>query len=430
MNKTKDTIQKSVYSKSILDNRLKVVSEYIPSVRSVSIGVWIQTGSRNEVQEKNGISHFTEHMVFKGTINRTAEEIAQSLESVGGHLNAFTSKELTCYYARVLDEHVPVAVDVLADILSNALFKEEDIEREKQVVLEEIKNLDDTPDDLIHDLFYQSLFESHPLAWPTLGLSENIKRFSAEDLRHFLDNRYTTDKMVIAAAGNIEHEELADLIQKHFHVSKLSSENGTVKFPRISTRIDIHSRDIAQTHLCIGTRSYPFARPQRFPLFVLSTLLGGGMSSRLFQHIREKEGLAYSVFTFSDLFVDTGIFGAYAGVDSSQIKRVLRMILKEFQNLVSEPVSNDELTRIKSQLKGSLMLGLESTSNRMIRLAKLETYLDGYSSLDETLADINKVTVGEIRAIAEDLFNPQKLTVTILGPVKENVITQDDLFVN
>ena len=420
---------KSTYHKTTLDNGLRIVSENIPHVRSVSIGVWIQNGSRNEAREKNGISHFIEHMVFKGTVNRTAEEIAQSLESVGGHLNAFTSKELTCYYARVLDEHVPLAMDVLADIVIHSLLNEEDIEREKKVILEEIKNRDDTPDDLIHDLFFQSLYEPHPLAWPILGPSENIEKFSAQEVRHYLNNHYSTDRIIIVAAGNIEHAALVDLIQQHFQFRSCGIENGNPSFSEISAQIDIHHRDIAQTHLCVGTRSYPYAGSQRFPLFVLSTLLGRGMSSRLFQNIREKEGLAYSVYTIQDFFVDTGIFGVYAGTDSSLIQKVLALILKEFRSLISTPVSHDELRRTKSQLKGNLMLSLESTSSRMMRLSEQEIYLDRYSDLDETLGNIDKVTADDIWAIAQDLFRPEKLVVTILGPVKDDVVKTEDLYV-
>jgi predicted Zn-dependent peptidase len=417
----------SSYAKTILDSKLTIVSEQIPSVRSVSIGAWIRTGSRNERIEQNGLSHFIEHMVFKGTANRTAEEIAQSLESVGGHLNAFTGKELTCYYARVLDEHVQLAVDVLADILLNSLFREEDIEKEKYVVFEEIKNLDDTPDELIHDLFSKSLFESHPLAWPILGPTENVRRFIADDVRSYMERQYTTENMIITAAGNIEHDRLVDLFNDRFRYSHFPSNNGGPAFSESSARIDIHPREIAQTHLCIGTRSFPYSQPQRFPLLILNTLLGGGMSSRLFQQIREKEGLAYAVFSFVDFFIDTGIFGAYVGADSSQMKRALSMILREFKCLASKPVSADELKRIKCQLKGNLMLGLESTSNRMIRLAKMEIYLDEYSSLDETLASIDQVTTDEVHAVAKELFDPQKYIITVLGPVREEDVTVDDL---
>ena len=236
--------------------------------------------------------------------------------------------------------------------------------------------------------------------------------------------------MVISAAGNIEHEKLVTLIDHHFQVTPSGQENGMGTLPHMLTHINIHTRNIEQTHVCLGTRSYPYEQPQRFPFLVLNTLLGGGMSSRLFQHIREKEGLAYSIFSFFDFFFDTGIFGVYAGTDSSQTKNVVTKILSELQSLVSVPVDADELSRTKSQLKGSLMLGLESTSTRMIRLAKLETYLGKHSSLDETLADIDRVTAEDIQAIAIDLFHPQKLNVTILGPVKEDVVTRDDLFVN
>ncbi|MFQ6091267.1 MAG: M16 family metallopeptidase [bacterium] len=422
--------RKTIYNRSVLDNGLTVVSEYIPYVRSLSIGVWIRTGSRNEIPDKNGISHFIEHMVFKGTTNRTAEEIARSLESVGGHLNAFTGKELTCYYARVLDEHMPLAMDVLADILANCLFQEEDIEREKQVVIEEIKNLDDTPDELIHDLFSRSLFEPHPLGWPTHGPAENVNRFSADDLRDFVSAQYTADRIVIAAAGNVIHADFVDLVTEHFHFSTLGQERATVDFPPSSTRIDVHTRRISQTHLCLGTRSYPYTHPHRVSLCVLSTLLGGGMSSRLFQKIRENLGLAYSIFTSLVFFADTGIFWAYVGTDSSHTKKVLRMVGQEFHNLASEPISDEELARTKSQLKGSLMLGLESTSARMTRLAEMEIYRNGYWSLDETLAEIDRVTAEEIREIAGDLFDPQKLTLTVLGPVKEGTITEEDLLVD
>ncbi|UCE20178.1 MAG: insulinase family protein [Gemmatimonadota bacterium] len=430
MSGTATMTSESIYQKSVLENGVRIVSEYIPHVRSVSIGVWIQNGSRNEVVEKNGISHFVEHMVFKGTTNRTTEEIAQSLEAVGGHLNAFTSKELTCYYARVLDEHVPLALEVLADILINSLFKEEDIEKERQVILEEIKNRDDTPDDLIHDLFFRSLYEPHPLAWPILGSPENIRRFSAHELRCFVEDHYANNRTVVVAAGNVEHNTLVDFIQQHFCVGNFFVQDDTSVFSEISTRIDIHQRDSAQTHVCVGTRSFPYARPQRIPLFVLSTLLGRGMSSRLFQNIREKEGLAYSIFTIQDFFVDTGIFGVYAGTDSSHIQRVLALILQEFQSLVTTPVSEDELTRTKSQLKGNLMLSLESTSNRMMRLSEQEIYLDTYSSLDETIAHIDRVTAEDIQTVATDLFDPEKFIVTVLGPVKEDLLKNEDLFVN
>jgi predicted Zn-dependent peptidase len=415
------------YDKTILDNHLTIVTEHIPAVKSVSIGIWIQTGSRNEKYDQNGIAHFIEHMVFKGTKNRTAEEIAQSLESVGGHLNAFTGKELTCYYAKILDEHVPKAVDVLADIVFNPLFLEEDIEKEKLVVLEEIKNLDDTPDEMIHDFFSQTLFEPHPLSWPILGIPKNIKSFSVGDLYSYMKNQYSTNKMVIAAAGNLEHSDFAHLIHRSFSCSNFKEENGISKFSRIRPRTDIHSKDIAQAHLCVGTRGYPFEDNLRFPLLVLSTLLGGGMSSRLFQHIREREGLTYSIYTFFDFFFDTGLFGVYAGMDASTVRQVLSMVLRELHDLVSTPISDEELTRTKSQLKGNLMLGLESTSNRMMRLARLETYLREYSTLDETVADIDRVTAEEIQTLAKDLFDSQKLAITILGPVEDNIIRQDAL---
>ncbi len=418
------------YNKTILDNGLTVVTERIPAVRSVSMGVWIKTGTRDEKPEQNGISHFIEHMVFKGTTHRTTEEIAQSLETVGGHLNAFTSKEQTCYYAKVLDEDVPLAVDVLADLVCNPLLEDEEVTKEKQVVIEEIKNLVDTPDELVHDLFARSLFEPHPLAWPIMGASDKVGGLHVTDLRHYMAARYTPERIVISAAGNLEHAAFTDLVQKHFlGLSRNGRDEQAGPIPS-SARIDVISKDIAQAHLCVGGLSYPFKHPCRFPLLVLNTLLGGGMSSRLFQNIREKEGLAYAVFSFFDFFCDTGVMGVYAGADASRLKRILQIVMQEFQNLSSTPVPDDELARTKSQLKGSLMLSLESTGNRMMRLARMETYLGAYADLDATLADIDRVTSQDVQSVAQDLFRPETCSITVLGPVPQDIITRDDCHFN
>lgn len=422
------TMMDSFYRKTVLESGLRVVTEHIPYVRSVSVGVWVTAGSRYEAPNNNGISHLLEHMVFKGTSNRTAEQIAQSLEAVGGQLNAFTSRELTCYYAHILDEYLLIAVDVLADILCNSIFDPGEIEKEKKVVIEEIKNLNDTPDDLIHDLFAKAVWEPHPLSRSILGTEENIKGFTRQDVVQYLEEQYRADRVVIAAAGNVNHDQLVGWVEDKFRFSEAQPDSLTQEgLPPISTKVEVYSRDISQVHLCIGTRTFPFYDPRRYAMLALNTILGGGMSSRLFQNIREKTGIAYSIYSYVDFLRDTGIFGTYAGIDVSQFKKALRLILVEFQKLKSQPLTQEELFRVKSQLKGNLMLGLESTSNRMTRLAKTEIYLNRYFTLDETLAAVERVTEEEVLEVAKELLEPDRLNLTILGPVEEKPVTVDEL---
>ena len=354
-------------------------------VRSVSVGVWVDVGSRDETESNNGIAHFIEHMAFKGTKKRSVREIAQSLESVGGYLNAFTGKEHTCFYARILDEFTPLAVDVLSDIVLNAKFPDKEIEKEKGVVIEELKNAEDDPDDIIHDYFEKALFGPHPMGFPVIGTEKNLRLFQRQDLLKYLTTNYLPDRTVIAAAGNISHEKLVDLV-KHSFGAGLKSRNG-IKNARSRPKAQKpessnYRKPIQQAHVCLGTVGYNMKHKQRYPLMILNSLLGDGMSSRLFQNIREKYGFAYNVYTFANMMSDTGTFGAYIGTDTSHIHDSIDLIWKELKKIHDRGVAKSELERTKAQLKGGMMLSLESIPNRMMRLGSSELYFGEFNSMD------------------------------------------------
>ena len=346
-----------------MPNGVRVVSEYLPHVRSVSLGLWVDIGSRYETSLDNGITHFIEHMVFKGTKNRSTLAIAQSLEMVGGYLNAFTGKEHTCFYARVLDEHVELAMDVLSDMIVNPTFPAKEIVKEKNVVIEELHETEDDPDDVIHDYFEKILFGSHPLALPVIGNEKSIRAFSRKQLLNFCRTHYAADRLVIAAAGNVTHEEVVRL--SHRYLGALKRSENTEQAQAAVIPVPSHGRfdykkHITQSHICMGTVGFDIRHKKRFPLQVLSTLMGDGMSSRLFQNIRERYGFAYAVYSFNNHLSDTGSFGAYIGTDDQHVDRCIELLWKEFKNLQSVAIKKKEIDRAKSQLKGSLMLGLEN----------------------------------------------------------------------
>ncbi|MCX6135759.1 MAG: pitrilysin family protein [Ignavibacteriales bacterium] len=409
----------STYRKTVLPNGLRVVSEELNHVRSVSVGVWIDVGSRDESSSMNGISHFIEHMVFKGTANRSVKEIARSIESVGGYMNAFTGKEHTCFYARVLDEHTALAVDVLSDLVRNPTIPEKDLEKEKAVVIEELKNAEDDPDDIIHDYFDKALFGSHPLGNPVIGTEENLRSFSRTDLISYLGSQYIPSNIVLAAAGNVSHEKLVELAEKHFGTMKSNPRTRTASRVKPSTykpeRKD-YKKPIQQAHVCLGTQAWSVKSRQRYPILVLNTLLGDGMSSRLFQNIREKYGFAYSVYSTATLMSDAGIFSAYIGTDKQHIEVSTDLILKEFDKLVRKPVSNAELNRTKAQLKGSMMLSLESIPHRMMRLGTSELYFHDINPIDVILKQINSVHQDDVQSIAQSLFKEKKLSTVVIHP--------------
>jgi predicted Zn-dependent peptidase len=411
--------QRAQYQKSTLGNGIRVVSESIPYVRSVSVGIWADVGSRDETGSENGISHFLEHMVFKGTKSRSVREIAQSLESLGGYLNAFTTKEQTCFYARVLDEHVERAVDVLSDLVQHATFKREELEKEKLVVIEELKNAEDDPEDIIHDYFEKSLFPTHPVGYPIIGTEANLRAFTRNDLQERVAGHYTTSKIVVAAAGNIQHADLVRLAGKylkHIPANGLTAHRQQVpaKSPKGNTRE--FERQIQQSHVCIGTVGYSISHRDRYPLMVMNAILGEGMSSRLYQTIREKHGLAYSVYSFVNMLSDTGSFGAYIGTDRKNVANAMELVHKEFEKLRNKPVSRAELDRTKSQIKGTMMLGLENMSGRMMRLGTSELYFNKFTSLDTILQKVDAVTPDAIHRVAADILREERMSTVVIRP--------------
>jgi predicted Zn-dependent peptidase len=402
--------------REVFDNGLRLVTERIDSVRSVTIGVWLTRGSRHESDRQSGIAHFIEHMLFKGTSTRSAEDIAQSIDSLGGHLDAFTAKEYASYYIKVLDEHLAYAWDILADIVLNPAFRPDDIEREKKVILEEIKMVEDTPDDLVHELFTQSLWEGHPLGRPILGTPESVNALDADELRRFFIDTYCAPNLVIAAVGNLEHENVRKLVAERFgHLPAVAPAPPDVA-PAVVPQVLVRTKDLEQSHVCIGSSSYPQHHDDRYASYVLNTVLGGSMSSRLFQNVRERRGLAYAVFSGLAAYRDAGAMTIYAGCANDAVDELIDVVVSEVRGMKIE-LPDSELRRAKDHLKGSLMLSLESTSSRMSNLARQEIYFDRQFSLDETLEGIEHVTAAHVSRVARDLFHNGALGATVLGQV-------------
>ncbi len=415
-----ETMVEAKINRSVLPSGLTVISEQIPSVRSVSIGVWVKTGTRFETAENNGIAHFLEHMMFKGTDRRSPLEIARSLESVGGHLNAYTSKDLTCYYAEILDEYLPRAVDVLSDILLCSRFSAEEMEKERLVILDEIHSLEDSPDELIQDYMIRALFPDHALGFPILGEAKTVSRLSRNDLVAFYRRFYSARNMVIAAAGNLRHEELVELCSRHFTFSE-SNHPWTVHSPDHLGRGEwVYPKPINQSHICVGFPALPYHHPRKYELLVLNTLLGGGMSSRLFQNIREKHGVAYSIYSFIDTYFDIGLLSIYLGTDMKNLERAEGLLERELQDLRDNPPKPEELHQTKSQLKGSLMLGLESTARRMSRLGKMEIYRRKLETIDAVLEAIDRVDRESLWELTRRILDPDKAVKVVFVPQKAN----------
>jgi predicted Zn-dependent peptidase len=411
-----------------LPNGLKIITEAMPHVRSVSVGIWINAGSRRETAEQNGLSHFIEHMLFKGTSNRSAEEIARSVDSIGGNLDAFTAKELVCYNTKVLDEHLPFAVDILSDLVLNPLFRDEDIEKEKGVILEEIKMDADNPDYLVHEIFSADFWKDHPLGKPILGTRETVKRFGHEMLRSYYETVYAPSNLLITAAGNLTHARLVELVSRRFAELKPAPPLGPQTIPATHARISLRSKkDLEQVHVCLGVPSYPVRHDERFTCYVLNTVLGGGMSSRLFQNIRERQGLAYAVFSELNPYTDTGCLSIYAGTSLESARRVVESVLKEFAELKQNQVTAEELRRAKDHLKGSLMLSLESTSSRMSNLARQEMHFGRFFTLDELAASIEAVTAEAVQTVAQTFFGQKQIALTVLGNLDGFKIGREEL---
>ena len=411
-----------------LANGVRVITEEMPHVRSVSVGVWVASGSRREPPELNGITHFIEHMLFKGTVNRSAEDIARSVDSIGGNLDAFTAKELVCYNTKVLDEHLSQAFDVLADLVLNPMFREEDLAKEKGVILEELKMEEDSPDYLVHEIFTSNFWKDHSLGRPILGTKETIKRFDRDAVWNFYRDAYTPANTVITAAGHLTHARMVDLARQYFSGLAARESAFADRPPATHARIALRNKKaLEQVHLCLGVPSYPLPHEERFGCYILNTLLGGGMSSRLFQNIRERQGLAYAVFSELNPYRDTGCLSIYAGTSLEAAKKVVESILKEFRELKEMKGEPEELRRAKDHLKGSLMLSLESTSSRMSNLARQEMYFGRFFSLDELVESIEAVTGDQVQRLAQRFFDQKQIALTILGNLEGFKLSREEL---
>jgi predicted Zn-dependent peptidase len=413
--------------REVLPNGLTILTEEMQHIRSVSIGIWIKTGSRHEDAPVNGISHFLEHMVFKGTKTRSAESIAREIDSIGGNMDAFTAKETVCFNVKVLDEHLPIAFDVLSDLVLNPVLDKQDITRERGVIIEEIKMDEDTPDYLVHEIFTQNFWKDHPLGKPILGTRQTVRRFDQITLMDFYAQRFYPGNIIISAAGHLDHDHFVSLVAERFsHLPAI--KNGFKQpppqiVPQVVTR---HKKALEQVQICVGVPSYPISHEGRYSAYILNTLLGGGMSSRLFQNIRERQGLAYAIYSELNPYRDTGCLSVYAGTSRESAAKVVASIVTEFKQL-KDVVPEDELRRAKDQLKGSLMLSLESSTARMSNLAKQEMYFDHFMGLDEIVDRIETVTAGDLAELAQQFFRTDCIAVTVLGNLKNFELASDSL---
>jgi predicted Zn-dependent peptidase len=414
--------------RTVLPSGLVVLTERMEHVRSVAMGVWMRAGSRHEVPELNGISHFVEHMVFKGTKSRSAQRIAREVDAIGGNLDAFTGKETICFNIKVLDEHVTTALDVLSDLVLNPVFAAEEITRERGVILEEIKMDEDSPDTLVHEIFTQNFWRGHPLGKPILGTRETVRSFEQNTLLNFFEQRFQAGNMVFSAAGNIEHDSFVELVARYFSSlapgSVLSDSTAPTVTPRLHLR---NKKSLEQVQLCLGVSAPPIADESRYTTLLLNTILGGGMSSRLFQTVREERGLVYAIYSDLAPYRDTGSLCVYAGTSSDRALQVIDLIMEEFRRLKSEPLQPGELRRAQDQLKGNLLLSLESSMSRMSNLARQQMYFERFFGIEEILARVEAVTEEEVRSMASSLFQPDKVALTLLGRLDGLRLTRDQL---
>jgi len=407
-----------MFKKRQLKNGIVLMSEHMESVRSVALGIWVCNGSRHETPELNGISHFLEHMFFKGTTKRNAREIATDIDSLGGELNAFTSKENTAFYVRVMDEYLEQGLELLTDIFSNPVFPEDELEREKGVVAEEIRMVLDTPDDYVHDLFSRQVWGEGTLGQPVLGTEDTVTSFDRDKLLSYINATYGNEHIVISCAGNFDDDRLMGGLEECF--SSLKRASGAPESPvsSFSPGVQVHSKDLAEAHICLGMNGIPQNSDDRYGALLLNTALGGGMSSRLFQEIREKRGLAYSVYSFLSSYIDAGIWGFYAGTAGKNVTNVIETAIKEISEFPSSLEIN-EFERAKRQVKASIMLSLESSSRRMQNLANQQIYYGRYYSPQEIISNIEAVTLDDAKALAERLFTPAEYSLTVLGPADQ-----------
>ena len=416
-----------MYQKTVLPNGVRIITEEIEHVRSIAFGLWVGAGSRDEREGFEGISHFMEHMFFKGTEHRSARDLAESLEAVGGQLNAFTTKEYTCYYAKVLDEDLDLAIDVLSDMFFYSLFDAKEIEKEKNVVIEEIKMYEDSPDELIHDVFSECVWKDHPLGKPILGTEESIRSLNRDKIMTFLSEHYAPDNLVVAVAGKIKHEDIVEKLSKQFGVFERGGRRVLEETPTGQTVERYQQKETEQMHILLGVPGLGQDDEDIYAMHIFNNIIGGGLSSRLFQQIREQRGLAYSVYSYHSTYVDTGLFGIYAGTSPKNTKEVIECILQELKEIKQKGISASELERTKAQIKGGLYLGLESVSSRMSRLGKTELTYNRVLAPEEVVEKLEKVTLEDVSRVIGRLWQKEKISIMTLGPAGHEVVLADML---
>lgn len=408
--------------KNQLNNGVRIITEKVPGVRSVALGIWVGTGSRYEDESNSGISHFIEHLMFKGTKKRTASDIAESLDSVGGQLNAFTTKEYTCYYAKTLDEHVDLAIDVLTDMFFNSQFQEQAIEKERGVIEEEIRMYEDTPDELIHDLFVQTVWPDHPLGKPILGSIESLQHITRDRIITYIQRNYVPNRIVVAVAGSIEHQAMQDKLKAIFEKMENKGQQLPVNPPvHASTKVNNIYRKTGQVQICLGTKGLSQQDDRLYSVYIINNVLGGGLSSRLVQSIREERGLAYSVFSYHTAFCDTGLFAFYAGTSPTKYDEVIRLFMQEIKRIVNEGITEKELKKTQEQIKGSIYMGLESVSSRMTRLGRTELCLNKVITPEEVVAKTFAVNLEDVNRVAKELFAEREFSLSTIGPLKKQL---------
>jgi predicted Zn-dependent peptidase len=404
-------------AKTTLKNGIRIVTKNMPYTRSVSMGVWVNVGARDESAPESGLSHFIEHMIFKGTQKRSAFQIAKEFDAIGGNTNAFTTMENTCYYARVIDSHTETMVDILSDIFVNSVFDPGEIDKERPVILQEIGMVEDSPDEYVHMLSGHNFWGENPLGRSILGTPENIARFDAQTLKNFFHRLYQPDRIIISAAGNIDHNRLVELVEPVFGTIESRDGFPQRQRPQSSSVVDLNHRSLEQMHICLSARGLSITDPRRYACSLLNTILGGNMSSRLFQEVREKRGLAYSVYSFISSHVDSGMFGFYMGVDPKRARETTRLVLDEIDKIKNEAVESSELSGAREYTKGSLLLASESADNQMVRSAQNEIHFGDDITLQSIIEKVEAVTADEIRDLANELFNRRQMTLTLLGPL-------------
>jgi predicted Zn-dependent peptidase len=417
-----------MYNIVSLENGLRVVYEKIPHVRSVSAGIWVGTGSRNENLGNNGVSHFVEHMLFKGTRNRTAKDIAEAMDQIGGQINAFTGKECTCYYAKTLDTHLERVFDILSDMFFHSTFVPKDIEVEKKVILEEINMYEDTPEEMVHDLLTEISWKGHPLGFSILGTVESLSGLDQKRIKNYLKARYSPWNTVISVAGNFEEKALLDCVQAYFESwNKMGTTDKILKRAKFNPNTYYKEKDIEQMHVCIGFDSVENSSEDLYSLLALNNILGGGMSSRLFQKIREELGLVYSIYSYPSAYSNGGIFNIYAGKNPQYFEQVLKLIANELVLIKKQGVLKEELLKTKEQLKANYILGLESTSSRMNSIGKSLLLLNKVQTQEEILGKIDDITETSINKITHEVLNFKKVSMAVVGKVNQKVDFKDFL---